>query len=458
MPADARSAGGSAAQSTCPAAATNLGMAVLGVGQLTLPYACSRHGLGLEGGLAAMAALTALALYSLWCLREGALRQKQGEGVADAEADLSMPLVADEQNLQARDRRAVRTTYAKILDEHLGKFYVGVCDIMLLVYAWGGAVSFLVVIKQQIHLIAHSILAHEHAEALAKLPAFVPMDVLTAAVVLPLALLRNIKALRYSSVGGSLAAIFITAVVIIHNPTLEKCKLAQERNLPPALPTNPLAALGALPLLAFALNTSWSFVPVFVSMSNEAECGTRRETARLRRLGSWLAALVHLLVLVDYAIIAVVGSITFCDDVPQNILDGYTSDVRGGEANWRAHMVLFARIALVLQLCFALPLRFHVARGVIIDERSATEWSLCLTTALLVVSAAAFASPPVGLKTTIGLTSAICASVVIYVLPARVHAAFAERPANAQLFIAGLVAAFGFVVLVGGSAGSVSGA
>ena len=193
-------------------------------------------------------------------------------------------------------------------------------------------------------------------------------------------------------------------------------------------------------------------------MSNEAECGTRRETARLRRLGSWLAALVHLLVLVDYAIIAVVGSITFCDDVPQNILDGYTSDVRGGEANWRAHMVLFARIALVLQLCFALPLRFHVARGVIIDERSATEWSLCLTTALLVVSAAAFASPPVGLKTTIGLTSAICASVVIYVLPSRVHSAFAERPANAQLFIAGLVAAFGFVVLVGGSAGSVSGA
>ncbi|XRB12046.1 sodium-coupled neutral amino acid transporter [Pseudoscourfieldia marina] len=437
-------------------ASVNLSMAVLGVGQLTLPYAASLT--GLAECLLLLLVLTAAALVSLDSIREGAIRpsRRRAETRAassdgDGEAALATPLLVDDDSIGQMGELAAsvecKSTYAAILEEHMpSHYYKKLSDVALLLYAWGGSVSFLVVVKQQVHYITQSIKLSMH------LPSFAPMLLLTAAVTLPLAMLRSVKALRYSSVFGSLAALFITAVVVVHNPTLKMCALAAGSEPPAQWEINPTPIVAALPLLAFALNTSWSYVPVFFSMSDDAQKGTRREAVRLRRSGTWLAMIVHSFVYVNYSVITVYGIVSFCGDVKQNVLDGYSIH-SGKHDDWRGHMVLFARCALAVQLIFALPLRFHVARDVLVDAYNDDMMKVRLVTFALVASAAAAAAPPVPLRTAIGLTSAVCASVVIYIIPARLS--FALYDSALARVTACAMAVFGVLVMVGGSYGSV---
>lgn len=84
------------------------------------------------------------------------------------------------------------------------------------------------------------------------------------------------------------------------------------------------------------------------------------------------------------------------------------------------------------QLCCALPLRFHVTRNIIdeiivrrfeLDNHS--DWALrginAAVTFIIVASAAILAILSDSLHVVIGLTSAVCASFVIYILPAKAY-------------------------------------
>jgi hypothetical protein len=82
--------------------------------------------------------------------------------------------------------------------------------------------------------------------------------------------------------------------------------------------------------------------------------------------------------------------------------------------------VLLARGALVLQLCCGLPLRFHVTAGVVLNSSEPPVRGQRAAVQTMSVAAALLCACIVTeLHIVIGLTAAVCASFIIYILPGR---------------------------------------
>ncbi|CAK0866793.1 unnamed protein product, partial [Prorocentrum cordatum] len=155
-------------------ALANLVMSVLGAGQLTLPFVLSQMGIGL--GCLALLCCGALSAYSC-----GAL---------------------------VRCSRALGAkTYSDLLLSAFGRPARALADVLIAIYAWGGGVSFLLIVKGQ--------LAHATRPGGASSAA---MASLALGVVLPLSLMRNLDRLKFSSGFGCVAAVAITSVVIATAP------------------------------------------------------------------------------------------------------------------------------------------------------------------------------------------------------------------------------------------------
>ena len=108
----------------------NLVLAVLGAGQLVLPYALSQLGLGF--GLVALLAFGVLSIHSCYTLSvyEFHFRPDPPGG----------PPVCIE-------------SYAELVTRVLGRLGNTVCAALLAAYAWGGALSFLVRETSQAHFL-----------------------------------------------------------------------------------------------------------------------------------------------------------------------------------------------------------------------------------------------------------------------------------------------------------------
>jgi amino acid permease len=473
-------------QTSLNAALSNLVLSVLGAGQLSLPHAFRE--LGLAGGTLSLLFLAALSVHSLRCL-----------GVA---ADVGT--------------RAA--SYAELAERTLGRSMRRVLDFLQVVYAWGGAISFMIILKQELgYLVGVLGLAGgggsggggggsgggdgSGAAALA---------VLSAAFLWPLSSLRNVAMLKTLSPLGCLAAVFITATIVAVAPwggmagstlgsrednggeggggygggVLRTCA-GPAGGVAPAdapdpgtlqlWPASVRRALAALPLLAFALNSSWSYIPILSTMRGRQHAWPTRAK---------LAVLAKGFILLNYLPLAGVGYALFCADTDANVLENLGAFVPAADG-WRGALVLAARAGLALQLSLALPLRFHVARDCVLDVLLAGRGGgkgkgkgkgkggfakghapfayRCAAALLLVGSAAAIASTELPLDTAIGLTSAIAASSIIYIVPSLVDlrgAALADgtpaprrpwRELSARNAASLLSLAVGAVVLVTGT-------
>jgi len=160
----------------------------------------------------------------------------------------------------------------------------------------------------------------------------------------------------------------------------------------------------ALPLFSFALNSSWAYIPIFA--------GLRDKSAG--RVNS-LIGIASAVILASYLLIAAYGYSMFCDATQPNILDSLGDAAPPGSPD--RPLILFARGAVALQLTLALPLRFYVARTTIASNESRCI-KLVLLSGALVGSAVALAALPLSLATVLGITSSVCASIIIYILPA----------------------------------------
>jgi hypothetical protein len=144
-------------------------------------------------------------------------------------------------------------------------------------------------------------------------------------------------------------------------------------------------------------------------------------------------------------------------------------------------MVFAARSALTVQLSLALPLRFQVARSVAVASLPSLSrrWSGgggggpsrlrdTIASFLLVGGAAGVAATPLPLATAIGITSAIAASSIIYIVPSLVdlrgvggggggggRGGLARKCASyLSLVVGGVVLVFGTIFsITGGGAG-----
>ena len=269
--------------SSLPAALSNVVMAVLGAGQLTLPYVMSQ--LGFAFGMLLLVCFALVVVYSSALLRA----------------------------LTASTKAA---TYGDMLGRALGPRWKTACAVVVVLYAFGTAVSYFLIIREQLHRIAAFFLPTSDTGATPWEENKVFMlVVVTALVVYPLSALRDLTALRFSSSLGSLFALYITSVVCLYAPwgadryhireddggvvLLRVCRGGHppSPDLAPRLWPRSFAAFAAAsPLLAFALNSGWAFVPVFASL---------RDPTPSR--GATLILVSHAIIAVNYLIIAGVG-------------------------------------------------------------------------------------------------------------------------------------------------------
>lgn len=363
---DDRNAGGSDSFS---GALANVCMSMLGAGQLTLPYAMTRT--GLAAGCITLGVLGMLGAYTLHAL----------------------------------DRVAAYSggrTYGEVMRRCLGPRAAQVADAMLAVYAFGGAVAFMMIASEELRLLGNALLPPGHPlwEADRRLL----LGALSLALVFPLSCFRSLGFLKPVSTLGSVSAIFITAVVVARAPwrhgALPAC--GGERGALALWPRSAGEYIGAVPLFAFALNSAWSFVPIRTGLAKP----TRARVVSL-------IALSKALVLANYFTIMVVGYLALCGgEIADNVLDSLGNGA----------LVLLARSALSLQLALALPMRFLVARSVLLrgglEGRPLAYYG---TTLGLVGASTLIACLTSSLHLVIGVTSAVCASALIYILPGAAH-------------------------------------
>mmetsp|Transcript_5015 Transcript_5015/g.14029 ORF Transcript_5015/g.14029 Transcript_5015/m.14029 type:complete len:209 (+) Transcript_5015:1-627(+) len=184
-----------------------------------------------------------------------------------------------------------------------------------------------------------------------------------------------------------------------------------------------------------------------------------------------LIASSQTVVLLNYLLISFSGYFSFCNDTKDDILQNLG----------KSPAVILARAMLVAQLCFALPLRFSVTRGIVkrfmfgqsSDASHHPDHSLAshiLLTVAVVGSAAATAASASSISLAMSLASTVCASAICYVFPAMSFLSLQRKqqqhhhhhlrvlPSRLRRATAYAILAYGSLMMVGGTAVNIAGA
>ena len=374
-------------------------MSVLGAGQLTLAYAMKEMGVAV--GVVSLALFGVLSIYSLAVLA-------------------------------VHTKRVRSTSYPDLIQRVLGTKARFSAEVCLAINTWGGSVVYLIILKEQLHILLSG--------GGWQMNSAFYMVALSAACIFPLSLLEKFDRLKFSSFLGCIAAVWITLVVVVAAPWvssgLDSCALALEVTHVEMVPESAIDYFQAMSLLPFALNMSWAFLNFLPKMRNQTP---------LRVTGLILGS--NSIVLVNYVSIAVIGYLSYCGTITPNVVDSL--HVEGG----RQVLVQVARVALVVQLSFSLPIRFSVTRGVVnarLPSLVPHMWYHALVTTLIVGSAVGVASTNLGINVVLGITSSVCSSFIIYIFPASLEIANKRHLPAWRILFASMVCLVGLIVLVAG--------
>ena len=188
-------------------------------------------------------------------------------------------------------------SYSQLVIRVLGGSGSLLCQFLLVFYAWGGAVAFLVILK---------------AEFVAFAPSYGRAVLCGIACFLwRLSSCEDLTFLKKFSWLGCVVAVLITIVTVFVSPPdlteqgFQLCSSSHEPSL--------LDVAAALPLISFSLNSSWAYIPVLCTLSDKS---------RTTSLIIWS----NLLILLNYMTLAASGYCRFGKDVEPNIMDSLGQD------------------------------------------------------------------------------------------------------------------------------------
>jgi len=331
-------------------AMSNLVLAVLGAGQLTLPYAMSQ--LGLVFGVLSLLGFALLSVLSLHTLSVYEIHFTPGP-------------------------TDCLDSYGELVVRVLGSLGCNICCLLVAIYAWGGAVSFMVILKGELSFLLSLLpsAADYSEELLSSMPSLfhesgsLLLILLALVIIWPLSALQDLSALKKFAPLGCIAATFITCVVTACAilPVSQALSVCKEKDNDTLLlwPTSFASAAAALPLLCFALNSSWAYIPILCTLREKTD-----SRVRTLILGS------NTVIVINYLLLALNGYAMFCSSTKPNILeslgDAYFHRVGPGSDTWlgkfKHYAVLSARVSLAVQLTLALPMRFFVARKTVVGD------------------------------------------------------------------------------------------
>eukprot|EP00927_Polykrikos_kofoidii_P022904 TRINITY_DN2124_c0_g1_i2.p1 TRINITY_DN2124_c0_g1~~TRINITY_DN2124_c0_g1_i2.p1 ORF type:complete len:482 (+),score=62.14 TRINITY_DN2124_c0_g1_i2:117-1448(+) len=394
---------------------SNLVLAVLGAGQLTLPFFFAE--VGFACGIFFLFYFAFLGMHSLHVL------------------------AVHQQRYGAND-------YAELAVVSIGERGRLLCRGIVGIYAWGGGISFLIIQKRELDFLAH--VAHLNV------PGNVLMVITAIGFIWPMSSRTNLAFMKRFSPFGCIAALMVTMTVLLIAPWNGDLPLGVEICGGPSgdeaaggrahmWPRSFVNFAAALPLVAFALNSSWGFIPILKTMR-----------ARTPARDAAVIFCAKGVIVFSYFLISTYGYATFCDTVETSILDSLPGTPGG---KYTAHgaqkaLMILVRGAVALQLTLALPLRFSVARDSVARDLGLSQ-RVCVA-ACIVGSAAGLAALPLSLKVVLSITSSICASLIIYILPAILDfksdvPGFGRRCVSVASFITG------FFIMAGGLGGTIFG-
>jgi len=398
-------------------AATNLTNAIIGAGILTLPYAFARVGMVLGCSLMIIFAVQTVYVCNI---------------------------------LRACCSYTRECTYSGLGRQFFGRrLEVGI-DSLLGVYAFASCIGYQTILGDEM-LVIFSLLQENYnfhmPFAWMESRSFL-LAMLTGVFTFPLCLLRSVKSLQYAAFLAVSSALYIAFVVFIQMPAFsDVCQLAEvsmytcvkgqcvveprslkatylnltscaqgcEGSNGPAVSEPIWANFGSglwqsLPLFIYAFNCVVPFVPILTEMK-------RKRPTRIRTTLTFAVTVC----LIAYCMCAFGGYLGFCDRACPNILDCYPAS---------NGLVLPARIALLVNLIFIVPLFNFIVRGCLekqlglvsdapgadMTESSNPTLSVFLTV-VLVSSSTALACVFKNLGVILGLTGAVGGSILVWILP-----------------------------------------
>lgn len=363
------------AEATAFATGVNIAVNVVGAGLLSLPWCLARAGV-----------IPGLSIMALMCALNG----------------LSIVVIC-----ACAERSGVFSFVAMgtlAVGPAFGRFIQAIAAL----YAAGSCVSYVVLIADFLPNALISLGAPPHALYASRA---VVIAAITAAVLLPLSLLRNLARLRFSSYVALLGILFSCAVIIWHG-----------------------ARTGSLARMNFAKFDSGVFqaAPVlnvsFIMHYNAPRYYQELRDRSLARMAR-IVATVFGGVLALYTAISVAGYATFGADTEGDVLNNFGDDTLSVAAD----LALATRVVLTVVIAFTFPLALHSLRLSAfaalpprVAHRAFTPLTVVLVLALALVGWSCE-----NVATVLSYKGAIAGTTLVYVYPALTYAALAIRGVRA---------------------------
>ncbi|XP_053553697.1 putative sodium-coupled neutral amino acid transporter 8 [Bombina bombina] len=242
-----------------------------------------------------------------------------------------------------------QSTYQGVVKVICGPTIGKLCEVCFIFNLFMISVAFLRVVEDQLEKLCDSLHVNETLVAEGEtaqpwyLDARFTMTLLCLVVILPLSIPREISFQKYTSILGTLAACYLTVVVIIKYYVMEN-KVAFKREYTSRI-SSWAAMFSVIPTICFGFQCHEAFVTIYSSMKNK--CLTR-----------WVVVSVFsmLICLLIYSLTGLYGYLTFGDAVAADILMSYPGNDM---------VVVVARLLFAISIVTIYPIILLLGRTVL---------------------------------------------------------------------------------------------
>ncbi|XP_040185031.1 putative sodium-coupled neutral amino acid transporter 8 [Rana temporaria] len=242
-----------------------------------------------------------------------------------------------------------QSTYQGVVRDVCGPAIGKLCGICFIFNLFMISVAFLRVVEDQLDKLCDSVHANVTMAGVGEsLPPWyldprLTMSLLCLLIILPLSIPREISFQKYTSILGTLAACYLTVVIIVKYYLMEHTVFQKHEH---ASKASSLASMfSVIPTICFGFQCHEACITIYSSMKNKC-------------LSNWIAVSVvsMLICLLIYSLTGIYGYLTFGDAIAADILMSYPGD---------DVVVIIARVLFAVSIITIYPIILLLGRSVL---------------------------------------------------------------------------------------------
>jgi len=230
-------------------------------------------------------------------------------------------------------------TYQEVIERVCGKAIGCTTEVFIILYMFGTSIAMLIIVGDQLDKISEAIFGSDYSLHW-YLDRNFTMALFSTLVILPLCIPKDISFLRYASIVGVAACIYVVIIVVV--------KYISHTYPPSNIRTSPqnlYEFFSAVPAIFFAYQCHVSSIPVFSSLKSKTS-------------KNWLVVICCSVAICfsTYTLTAICGYLTFGDAVKSDVLQSYdATDVS----------VIVARTAIFVAMLTSYPVVHFCGRAAV---------------------------------------------------------------------------------------------